>query len=199
MPTPDAILEFWFGQLDDDGLADEATSQRWFKKDPDFDAEIRERFLEVYENIAKGELDDWNETPHGRLAVVIVLDQFSRNMFRDDKKMYAMDRTCQDLVLAGLSQDVDQYLKGHQRVFFYMPLMHAEQLRLQNRCVALFEEMVRTASPRQKDRFMQNVEFAKRHRDIIERFSRFPHRNDILGRKSTPEEEAFLKEPGSSF
>ena len=174
----DEILEFWF-----------ADPGRWWKKDPAFDAEIRSRFSDLHESIERGEREDWRETPRGALAYVIVLDQFSRNMFRGTSRMFASDAQALAAAHAAIERGYDQALAPAERTFLYMPLMHSEDLADQERCVALFQSV---AAP-------DPVRYAEQHRDIIRRFGRFPHRNEILGRASTPDELEFLTQPGSSF
>jgi len=195
MSEIDDVLDFWFGALDDDGRADATHRSRWFSKDPAFDREIGERFAAVREAILAGEREAWLEGARGSLAYVIVLDQLSRNMFRDSPEMYAAD----DLALATASRSIesgfDRDVALGQRPFFYLPLMHAENLEQQNRCVALFEAL----AAEHPEPFSGNLQYAIVHRDVVARFGRFPHRNEILGRPSTPEEVAFLDGGGPRF
>ena len=177
--SPDDVLGFWFAQ----------SPARHFGKDPVFDQEIRERFGPVHGQLVLGERDAWLATPRGRLATIIVLDQFSRNMFRDTPGMFAGDPRALELALEGIAKGDDRALTEAERGFFYMPLMHAEDRALQERSVELF-----TASGGE-----EGAKFAVMHRDIVRRFGRFPHRNALLGRTSTPEEVEFLAQPGSSF
>ena len=178
--SPDDVLSFWFGQ----------SPERWFRKDPVFDQEIRGRFETLHGELVLGDHDDWLATPRGRLAAIIVLDQFSRNMFRDTPGMFASDARALDIAREGIARGDDQQLDQLERQFFYMPLMHAEDPALQDRCVELFAGLEDNAN---------GLKFAKMHRDIVHRFGRFPHRNAVLGRTSTPEEVEFLSQPGSSF
>lgn len=174
----DEVLAFW--------LADPA---RWWTKDPAFDAEVRDRFGAVHAAIERREHEAWLETPRGAEAYVIALDQFSRNMFRDTPRMFASDAQALAAARTAVARGFDQALPPTERTWLYMPFMHSEDLADQDHCVALFQGV---AAP-------ENLRFAEAHRDIIRRFGRFPHRNAILGRASTPEELAFLREPGSSF
>jgi uncharacterized protein (DUF924 family) len=183
------VLEFWFGPLDEQGHVDAAHVSRWWKKDPAFDAEVRSRFGALHEAVLRGERDRWLTTPRGRLAFIVVLDQFSRNMFRDSARAFAGDARAVEIALDGITAGVDGQLAAHERGFMYMPLMHSESLAVQDRCIALFEAANDAGS----------AKFAERHRDIIRRFGRFPHRNAVLGRQSTNDELAFLAQPGSSF
>lgn len=197
-PTPDDVLTFWFGELDEGGRAPEEKSKRWWLKSDAFDAECTERFGAVHTAIVDGQLDGWLESPRGRLAYVIVLDQLSRNMFRDDPKMYAADDLALKAALEGIDAGLDRGLAYHERYFLYMPLMHAEDRAVQARCVELFAGLGEDF-PDHAEAVAQAKDFAVRHQVIVDRFGRFPHRNAILGRESTPEELAFLQEPNSSF
>lgn len=197
--TADDVLAFWFGTLDADGLADRAMSQRWWKKDAGFDQQIRERFSGTYNAVAAGLCEAWLASPSGRLAYIIVLDQLSRNMFRDDAKMYQADASAQRVAMEGIENGDHEKLAWAERAFFYMPLMHAEDLDSQDTCLALFERLVEQAPPNVASRMEGNIKACHAHRAIIERFGRFPHRNRILSRTSTPQEEVFLTQPGSSF
>lgn len=169
------ILAFW----------SEAGPKKWYAKDDAFDAEIRTRFTGTYEAARSGALDDWAETPEGALALVIVLDQFPRNMFRDDARAFATDAKARSITNAAIERGFDKRIAPPLNQFFYLPLMHSENLADQDRCVTAFAG----GAP-------ENQKFAKIHRDIIARFGRFPHRNAVLGRTTTPEEQAFLDEGG---
>ena len=195
----DDVLGFWFGSLDADGCADSEHSARWWKKDTAVDEEISRRFGDLHRAIRAGELDDWLAEPRGRLAQVIVLDQFSRNMFRGKPASFASDERALEIALEGLDRGDDRGLPRDQRFFLYMPLMHSEKLAMQDRMVALFEALLAEAPPALREKTAGFVKYAGMHRDIIRRFGRFPHRNAILDRTSSPEEVAFLEQPGSSF
>ncbi len=200
MTNAEAVLDFWIGTPLPDGSLPSERFARFWRKDPELDATIRERFGELRERAARGELDDWAEAARGRAALVILLDQFSRNIHRGSPRAFEADERAQRLALAGLDGGELAQLPPMLGYFLVMPLMHAENLELQNRCVAEFEQMAAGApSPALKDVFTKGADFAGRHRDIIARFGRFPHRNEVLGRKSTAEELEFLKQPGSSF
>lgn len=192
------VLAFWFGELDQQGLASKETTARWFRKSDAFDEEIRSRFGALHAEIARGEREDWLAAPRSRLAYVIVLDQFSRNMFRGTSEMFASDAKA--LAAAKLSIDAgdDRRHPDAERTFLYMPLMHAESLAEQDCCIELFRALADEAAASGVVA-PNNTEYAIKHRDIVARFGRFPHRNELLGRTSTEEETAFLKEPGSSF
>jgi uncharacterized protein (DUF924 family) len=193
------VLDFWFGELDESGRADAARSARWFRKDAAFDQEIATRFGALHAAVARGERDSWLSSPRGRLAYVIVLDQFSRNMFRDSARAFACDERALHAALAGIERGVDRQLRFEERPFLYMPLMHSEDLANQERCVALFTAYRDEQSGALKTRVAGSLKYAEQHRDIIRRFGRFPHRNALLGRTSTGDEVEFLAKPGSSF
>lgn len=197
--SPDDVLWFWFGDVDGDGLADKALAQRWWRKDPAFDQEIRGMFEPTWQAIMANQREAWLENARSRLAYVIVLDQFSRNMFRDTPEAFAGDERALAAASDGIARGHDRALQSHERVFFYMPFMHSESLAMQDRCVELFTALRDSSRGRVREAVASNVDFAKRHRDIIARWGRFPHRNVILDRESTPQEVAFLEEPNSSF
>jgi uncharacterized protein (DUF924 family) len=198
-PRIDEVLDFWFGETDQHGLCTQDKSKAWWRKDPDFDREIRARFGALREAIMRGEHEDWRKTPHGLLAYVVVLDQFSRNLGRDSAVMFEADAQAHEAACAGIDAGMDARLPTDLRVFLYMPLMHSERLESQERCVQLFERLRDSLSGPARERVASNVGFAEQHHRIVARFGRFPHRNEILGRECTPQELEFLKEPGSSF
>ncbi len=172
----------------------------WFGDGRKHDAEIREKFGALHERASRGELDrEWCATPAGRLALIVVLDQFSRHVHRDTPAAYAQDPAAQHLALDGIRENVDRELIPAQRCFFYLPLEHAEDIELQRLCVRCFDGLARTVAPEWRKEYESYLDYAQRHRDIIDRFGRFPHRNAVLGRESTAAEKKFLKEPGSSF
>ncbi|MBD2111448.1 MULTISPECIES: DUF924 family protein [Cyanophyceae] len=188
------ILRFWFGDSEDP--ASEYGQQRrvWFKKDPAFDDTIRQRFLTDYEQASTGALATWRQQPRSCLALVILLDQFPRNLFRGKARSFASDRAARDIANYALTQGYDQQVLPVERIFFYLPLEHSENLADQERSVELVRSL-HAAHPE-----LENfLDYAVRHRDVIERFGRFPHRNEILGRETTAEEAEFLKQPGSRF
>ena len=188
--TIDDVWELWFGELDAHGTAAPSVVQRWWTKDAAFDDELRRRFGDLHREVSAGEHEAWRESARGAVAYVLVLDQFSRNMFRDTPASFASDARGLAAAKDAVARGFDRQLPPAARTFLYLPYMHSEALADQDACVALFADLP-GAEP--------NRDFAEQHRVIIRRFGRFPHRNAILGRASTPEEEAFLKEPGSSF
>ncbi|MDQ2642645.1 MAG: DUF924 domain-containing protein [Myxococcota bacterium] len=193
------VLEFWFGALDANGRADEEHTRRWFEKNEAFDEQIRERFGEVHAAAARGERDAWLGTTRGRLALVIVLDQFSRNLFRGDAKSFACDERAFAAASEAVALGIDRTLALDERCFLYLPFMHSERLEHQKRCVELYRALLEEQPVELRSYIDNSLRFAKRHQVIVERFGRFPHRNAALGRSSTPEEIEFLKQPGSGF
>lgn len=190
------ILTFWFGENRDDPLQFQS---RWWKKDPALDREIRERFGEDLKKAVNGELNSWMETAEGGLALVILLDQFSRNIFRGKPESFSQDPQALKTVLHLLEHGLDKELSPVHRWFLYMPMMHSEEPEIQKKSLILYESLWKSAPPQFKKALKSAFEFAEKHAAIIFRFGRYPHRNAILGRKSTTEEEEFLNQPGSSF
>jgi uncharacterized protein (DUF924 family) len=185
------VLEFWFGPPDAPGYGEPRDA--WFVKSAEFDAEVRDRFVGAWVAAAQHQLDDWLEARDSALAMIIVLDQFPRNMFRASAKAFVADRQAQAVAERVVARGWDRELKPAQRWFVYLPFEHAESLAMQERSVALFETL------RDHPGSASAIDYAHRHHDVIRRFGRFPHRNAILGRDSTPAELEFLKQPGSSF
>jgi len=186
------VLDFWFGRPDEPWHLQ--ARPEWFRKDPVFDAAIRERFGALIEAALHGELDDWAAAPRSALARILVLDQFTRNAFRDSARMYAGDARALAAARALCASGQDRSLPGVMRQFVYLPFEHAESLADQQ------ESMRRFAQLEQDEPALAGLlEWARKHLDIVARFGRFPHRNALLGRPSTPEEIEFLKQPGSGF
>lgn len=192
MADVQAILEFWFG--DGSGRALQHDRREWFQKNPAFDREIETRFRTPYEQAAAGKLDGWRNTPEGTLALIILLDQFPRNMFRNQPQAFATDARARELTRWAIAQQFDQALSPFQRRFLYMPLQHSESLDDQVRSVFLFSQLTQ-----EEPGAAEALDYAIRHRDVIARFGRFPHRNAVLGRSSTEAETEFLKQKGSRF
>lgn len=186
------ILDFWFGPLGPDGFPREDRTTLWFRGGREVDEAIRARFAVDVERAARGERDAWGGTARGRLALILLLDQFPRNLFRGTPQAFAHDARAVAHALAGLAAGQDRELAPVERAFFYLPFEHAEDRALQRRSVEAYENLVR-AFPAQAARLRGFLDYAVRHREIVERFGRFPHRNAILGRASTPEELAFLE------
>jgi uncharacterized protein (DUF924 family) len=197
--TADAILQFWFGSDPDDSAVAKDKAALWWSKNRDVDAEMRRRFESLVIRAAAGELSDWQSSPRGWLALILLMDQFPRNIYRDSPRAFAHDQQALAWCVAGIDQGMDLQLRPLERVFFYLPLEHAELLEDQDLSVRKFTELVPLVGVEQKPTFEEYLDYATRHREIIARFGRFPHRNKILGRESTPDESAFLATPGSSF
>jgi len=195
----EAVLEFWFGQLDESGAADAEHARRWFVKDEGFDREIRARFGVTHDAAAGGKREGWLAEARGSLAYVIVLDQFSRNLFRGDARAFAADARALAAAQKGVERGHDRMLRTDERAFLYMPFMHSEDLEMQDRSLQLFVALAADAPPAHTGMAANQVRYAERHREIIARFGRFPHRNAVLGRPSTAEEVEFLKQPDSGF
>jgi len=189
--TKDEILAFWFGKPEDSEYG--KPRQAWFTKDVAFDEEVRSRFLDEYHQAAMGQLNHWQESPDSCLALILLLDQFPRNMFRGQPQAFATDSQALAVAQYAVSQGFDQQLLPVQRWFIYLPFEHSENLTHQRQCVELFSTLKHDPDS------ASTIDYAYRHLQVIERFGRFPHRNPILGRESTPEEVVFLKQPGSSF
>lgn len=173
METPKTVLEFWFSAT---------TRPRWFNSTKAFDEEMTTRFLATWTAAKAGELGDWCDTPEGALAMVIVLDQFPLNMFRDQPESFSTEAASRDVAAAAIDRGLDAGMTDEQKAFLYMPFMHSESLADQDRSVELFEAAGLSDS----------LKWARHHREIVRRFGRFPHRNAVLGRESTPDELAYL-------
>jgi uncharacterized protein (DUF924 family) len=186
-----SILNFWFGKPDEPNYG--RSRKEWFVKDRVFDEEVRSRFLETYQKAASGELDSWQEYPLSCLALIIALDQFPRNMFRNTPQAFASDDRALQVAKYAVDRNFDKELLPVQRWFIYCPFEHSENLQDQQKSVELFTTLKDNPDSESA------IDYAYRHLKVIERFGRFPHRNKILARQNTPEEEEFLKQPGSSF
>lgn len=195
------ILNFLFGNLKEGDVPPEELSRMWWAKDEKTDEYIRTNFESDIADAKEGRLHEWEKTPRGTLALIVLLDQFLRNMYRDTPGAFSRDRQALEIAVSGIEKGFDKELHPIERVFFYMPLMHSEDIDMQKRSIALYSALERgfTSPAELAEMLSTNSEYARRHYAIIERFGRYPHRNKILGRESTPEEVEFLKQPGSSF
>jgi uncharacterized protein (DUF924 family) len=196
MSSPEEVLSYWFPE-EDLFEADPQTFGRqmkwWFQGGPEVDSEISERFGEVLEQARRGELDHWAETPRGRLALIVVLDQFSRNVYRGSPLSYSQDEKALKLALEGIDAGMDRELSAMERIFFWMPLGHSEDLALQDRVVRHQEEEAANVPSHLREMAEFGITQARAVRDVIARFGRHPHRNEIPGRTSTPEELEYLR------
>ncbi|NEO30989.1 MAG: DUF924 domain-containing protein [Symploca sp. SIO3C6] len=191
MSPVDEILDFWFGKPEDIDYGKER--KFWFKKNPEFDQLVCSRFLKTYQRSISSQLEQWKATPQGCLALILLWDQFPRNMFRNQPQAFATDSMALGIAKHAVAHNFDKELLPVQRWFIYLPFEHSENLEDQHRCVELFltlKDDPNSASP---------IDYAYRHLQVIERFGRFPHRNQILNRENTLEEVEFLRQPGSSF
>jgi uncharacterized protein (DUF924 family) len=199
-----AIHQYWFNDLSDDKVIDKKSHivQKWFIKNRRTDIEIKTNFEEDLIRAAHGDYDDWEDSLKGRMALIVLFDQFSRNIYRDTPKMFATDPQALALSLKTIDENVDRKLSLIERVFLYLPLEHSEDMRVQELSVAKFGELVEDSqinSPFNTAYMEYTLEYAYKHLAIIKEFGRFPHRNVILDRASTPQEQEFLKKPGSAF
>nr|WP_174861926.1 DUF924 family protein [Stutzerimonas stutzeri] len=193
------MLHWWFGQGTSATEIAAEKQRLWFGYRPQQDAEARERFGALVEQALNGDLQDWAELPEGWLALVLLLDQLPRMIHRDTPRAFAGDERAQQLVRDGLAHGGDMLLSPIQRVFIYLVLEHAENLAVQDLAVAHFTALRDIAAEHEQALFRDFLDYAERHREVISRFGRFPHRNAILGRDSSDAEQSFLQQPGSSF
>ena len=193
------VLDFWFGELNELGCSSPEHRRRWWTKSNAFDEAIKGHFLNDYEAVAAGDCDPWRNTARGTLAYIIVLDQFSRNMFRGTPNMFVADELAREACSEGLDAGFDAELEFDERVFLYLPLEHSESMKDHHRSIELLDRLVDSCEESLKADARNYLDFAARHKAIVERFGRYPHRNETLGRASTPEEIEFLEEPGSAF
>jgi uncharacterized protein (DUF924 family) len=193
------VLEFWFGACGEDGALDPVKRKMWFTKGRHYDADVRDRFGTLHERASRGELAKWSATPRGRIALIVMLDQFTRHIHRGTPLAFAQDLAAQRLAVEGIELGADRELIPAGRAFFYLPLEHAEDKGLQQLSVRCFEQLASAVAPAWRKDYDSFLDYARRHCKVIERFGRFPHRNAVLGRASTPQETEFLKQRGSSF
>jgi uncharacterized protein (DUF924 family) len=194
------ILEFWFGVCGPDGAIDPSRRKMWFGDGAKHDAVIRQRFGTLHARAVRGELrSDWNVTAHGHLALIVVLDQFSRHIHRGTPQAFAQDPAALQLALSGIENGIDLQLAPVQRSFLYLPLQHAEDRALQARSIQCYQRLAAAVTEAWRKDYESFLDYARRHQAVIDRFGRFPHRNAVLSRPSTPEELVFLEQPGSSF
>lgn len=188
----DAALSFWFKDKQLSAPQIDGRMDVWFGEDSVYDEEVALEFSDDVELASEGGLDHWGHKPHGRLALIILLDQFRRKIYRGTPDAYAKDKLALKLCVEGAMEKKDSGLSPIQRVFFYMPLQHAESRKVQRKSCAIFNRLAEAVSPTYRETFQTIAQFAELHADIIDRFGRFPHRNAILQRQNTPEEDEFL-------
>lgn len=195
----ETIIEFWLGDVAAPAGELKSRAPRWFRADSKIDKEIKARFGDLLARRTDGAIAGWAAIPRGRLGLIILLDQFSRNIHRGTEKAFAFDQEALELSRSGIDAGMDQELEALERMFFYMPFQHAEHGETQQRSVALFESLAKSSPAHQRSFFEHSLQHAREHRDLIARFGRFPHRNRLLGRESTPEESAYLEGGGKTF
>lgn len=193
------ILDFWFGPLDEDGVPEKSYREQWFSVNRRFDWGLRRRFSSMVLLASEEGLENWRREPGGALAEILLLDQFSRNIYRRTAMAFQNDALAQRLASEGIQRGDDVRLPLIQRAFFYMPYQHAENRKLQEESVALYDQLVRTASGRLRDVLDSFYQSAQRHQSVIQRFGRFPHRNALMKRASTDAEKTYLAEEESTF
>jgi len=195
------ILDFWFGEMKNSGVPDKKKQKMWWQKDKNLDKLIKKEFEILLKRAKSGEFEEWTDNPEGTLAVVILLDQFSRHIYRDTVNAFSQDEMALNIVISAMLKGFDKQLIAVKRTFIYMPLMHSEDIDIQIKSVECFSELEKEyiRNDETADIVKINKKYAIMHYEIIKRFGRYPHRNMVLGRESTAEEIEFLKEQGSSF
>jgi uncharacterized protein (DUF924 family) len=194
-----AILNFWFDGCEQDAPHIDARMDRWFGADETLDTEIRDRFGDLVTRASAGELDHWGEDPKGRLALIILLDQFRRNIFRGRAEAFDCDKQALKLCVDGIVSRAYKKLRPEEQIFFFMPLQHTESRKLQDKSVSIYQALAKNVSETLRETFLTTAQFAELHRDIIDQYGRFPHRNKVLGRDNTADEEAYLSADGTAF
>ena len=195
----EAILSFWFKEVELSAPQIDRRMDIWFGDDAAFDHEIEAEFAGDVDRASEGQLDHWAREPRGRLALILLLDQFRRNIYRNTAEAFQLDRVALKLCVEGAMEKKDKGLTAIQRAFFYMPLQHAESAKVQAKGSELFNKLAEAVSPTYRETFSTIAEFAELHRDIIDRFGRFPHRNKLLGRENTAEENGYLAGDSPDF
>ena len=195
----DAILAFWFKEQELTAPQIDGRMDVWFGEDAFFDEEVAREFADEVERASEGQLDHWAHKPRGRLALILLLDQFRRNIYRNKPEAFAKDKMALKLCVEGAMEKKDKGLSPIERVFFYMPLQHAESRKVQKKSCEIYRKLAEAVSATYKETFETVAQFAELHADIIEQFGRFPHRNAILNRANTAEEDEYLAGDAPSF
>lgn len=195
----DAILAFWFKEQALSAPQIDRRMDVWFGADPVFDHECKKEFGDDVDNATAGKLDHWAHKPTGRLALILLLDQFRRNIYRDTADAFSMDKAALRLCVEGAMEKKDSGLTPIERVFFYMPLQHAESRKVQAKSIDIFNRLAESVSKTYRETFETIAQFAELHHDIVEQFGRFPHRNQLLNRENTPEENEYLATDSPDF
>ncbi len=201
MDNPDIqrVLDFWFCDSELDSPQLDSRMDRWFGASDELDAQIHEEFGTLIEQATAGRLDDWTKTPKGRLALIILLDQFCRNVYRGSAGAYTHDKTALKIAIEGTMAGDHKQLNSFERMFFFMPLQHSESLKIQEKSVGIFNALAETVSGTLHETFLAAAQFAELHRDIVAEFGRFPHRNAVLGRPNSSAEATYLADDNPSF
>jgi len=195
----ETILSFWFKEQELTAPQIDRRMDKWFSEDPVFDHEIEKEFSDDISAASAGTLDHWASDPHGRLALIILIDQFRRNIYRNTAKAFSKDRLALKLCVEGAMEKKDRSLTPIQRVFFYMPLQHAESRKVQAKSVELYNRLAEAVSPTYRETFLTVAQFAELHKDIVDQYGRFPHRNELLNRENTAEEAEYLAGDSPDF
>lgn len=199
MASQEQVLSYWFGTLDSTGFASESMKKKWWQGSDETDIEITHQFGESVQSALKQSLEHWRSTAKGQLALIILLDQFTRNIFRGTERAFSGDALALDVCKQGLSEKKDLELATEERVFFYMPLEHSEDIEDQNLCIRLLHGVKKSCNEQNHAALDNYISFAESHKDIIAKFGRFPHRNDALKRTNTVEEQAYLNGDHTRF
>jgi uncharacterized protein (DUF924 family) len=195
----EAILAFWFKEVELSAPQIDRRMDIWFGEDDVFDHECQKEFSSDVDRASEGQLDHWAAEPRGRLALILLLDQFRRNIYRGTVQAFAMDKAALKLCVEGAIEKKDKGLTPIQRAFFYMPLQHTESLKVQTKSVQIFGRLSETVSATYRETFETIAQFAELHHDIVEQFGRFPHRNKLLNRENTAEEDEYLAGDSPDF
>jgi len=195
----EAILAFWFKEQQLTAPQIDGRMDVWFGEDALFDEEVARKFSDDVENASEGRLDHWAQEAHGRLALILLLDQFRRNIYRNTAEAFALDKAALKLCVEGAMEKKDKGLTPIQRAFFYMPLQHAESRKVQKKSCEIYNKLSAAVSATYKETFYTIAQFAELHADIVEQYGRFPHRNAILNRENSPEEDEYLAGDAASF
>ncbi len=188
----ETILSFWFKEQELSAPQIDHRMEMWFSEDPVFDHEVEKEFADDVSAACEGNLDHWAAEPRGRLALIILIDQFRRNIYRNTAEAFSKDKLALKLCVEGAMEKKDAGLTPIQRVFFYMPLQHAESSKVQAKSLALYNRLAEIVSPTYRETFLTVAQFAELHKDIIDQFGRFPHRNKLLNREDTEQEAEYL-------
>ena len=199
MANADDVHRFWFGEFDDWLECATENTERWFQRGAELDAPLREQFSALLLAAARGEIDHWIDTPRGAISLILTLDQFPRHIHRGSARAFDLDAKALQVCQIGIERRVDEQLSPVERGFFYLPMEHAEDLQVQEQGVALMHANTRSATPELHEYLQNAASYGEIHRDIIARFGRFPHRNEVLGRISSTQETAYLRVGGQRF